>query len=389
MELMFIPKTGQNKTFENYRIQGSNTIIKGEINFENIVFYFIGRDKGIVESLLKIFSHGYSVDGIENAKVTLIHALNGEESDVPGVIFFDSHFSFNEIQDISRFLNANPLLSSIPLILDGTHLSEKEWRIHKKAKIVDEIVLIKETSDHHLLSKCRFLRKVKSIGNDFKKEAISQNQFIGKIHFRGVLKRMFDITIAILMLIFLCPVFILVVLAIRIESKGSVFYISKRAGKGYRIFNFIKFRTMKAGADSNIDEYLRLNQYEDCTITGPLFFKICNDPRVTKVGSFLRKTSLDELPQLFNVLRGDMSLVGNRPLPLYEAVTLTTDDCARRFMAPAGITGLWQIKKRGKENMSVKERINLDIDYANKYNFMYDLWIIANTPSALFQKENV
>ncbi len=179
---------------------------------------------------------------------------------------------------------------------------------------------------------------------------------------------MFDITVAMLMLIFLSPVFILVVLAIRIESKGSVFYISKRAGKGYRIFNFIKFRTMKTGADSNIDEYLRLNQYEDCSITGPLFFKISNDPRVTKVGSFLRKTSLDELPQLFNVLKGDMSLVGNRPLPLYEAVTLTTDDCARRFMAPAGITGLWQIKKRGKENMSVKERINLDIDYANKNN---------------------
>jgi lipopolysaccharide/colanic/teichoic acid biosynthesis glycosyltransferase len=84
-----------------------------------------------------------------------------------------------------------------------------------------------------------------------------------------------------------------------------------------------------------------------------------------------------------------MSLVGNRPLPLYEAATLTTDDCAKRFLAPAGMTGLWQIKKRGKKDMSVEERINLDIDYADKYNFLYDLWIMANTPSALFQKSSV
>jgi lipopolysaccharide/colanic/teichoic acid biosynthesis glycosyltransferase len=97
---------------------------------------------------------------------------------------------------------------------------------------------------------------------------------------------------------------------------------------------------------------------------------------------------LDELPQLLNVLVGDMSVVGNRPLPLYEAETLTTDEWAKRFMAPAGITGLWQIKKRGKEDMSAEERINLDINYADNYNFVYDLWIMAQTPSALIQKTN-
>jgi lipopolysaccharide/colanic/teichoic acid biosynthesis glycosyltransferase len=145
---------------------------------------------------------------------------------------------------------------------------------------------------------------------------------------------------------------------------------------------------MFAGADLRVQELSHLNQYTESEIKGPSFFKINNDPRVTRVGSFLRNSSLDELPQLVNVLLGDMSLVGNRPLPLYEAATLTTNQCAQRFLAPAGITGLWQIKKRGREDMSAEERINLDIDYANKYNFMYDLWIMANTPSALIQKSS-
>ncbi|MBS1659461.1 MAG: sugar transferase, partial [Bacteroidetes bacterium] len=162
----------------------------------------------------------------------------------------------------------------------------------------------------------------------------------------------------------------------------------RRAVRGYRIFNFSKFRTMHRDADKRVAEVHHLHQYTSES-KGPVFFKISNDPRITKVGGFLRNTSLDELPQLFNVFLGDMSLVGNRPLPLYEAATLTTDDYAARFLAPAGITGLWQVKKRGNRDMSVEERINLDIDYASKCNFTTDLWIIANTPTALFQKENV
>jgi lipopolysaccharide/colanic/teichoic acid biosynthesis glycosyltransferase len=146
---------------------------------------------------------------------------------------------------------------------------------------------------------------------------------------------------------------------------------------------------MVVDADKKMEEMTHLNQYNATEGGGPVFFKVSNDPRITKVGAFLRNTSLDELPQLINVLLADMSLVGNRPLPLYEAQTLTTDEWAARFMAPAGITGLWQIKKRGQDDMSVEERIGLDIDYANRNNFMYDLWIMANTPTALLQKSNV
>jgi lipopolysaccharide/colanic/teichoic acid biosynthesis glycosyltransferase len=141
-------------------------------------------------------------------------------------------------------------------------------------------------------------------------------------------------------------------------------------------------------ADKHFKELENLNQYRNNGQL-PAFFKIQDDPRVTKVGAFLRKTSLDELPQLFNVLKGDMSLVGNRPLPLYEASTLTTDEWAERFMAPAGITGLWQVSKRGKENMSNEERILLDIMYARTRSLKGDLKIMFQTPGALIQKTNV
>jgi lipopolysaccharide/colanic/teichoic acid biosynthesis glycosyltransferase len=145
---------------------------------------------------------------------------------------------------------------------------------------------------------------------------------------------------------------------------------------------------MEVNADKKIEALAHLNQYNSDT-KGPKFFKISNDPRITRFGKFLRNSSLDELPQLYNVLKGEMSLVGNRPLPLYEAATLTTNEFVERFMAPAGITGLWQIKKRGQAEMSIEERINLDISYARNSNLLYDLWIMANTPKAIFQKSNV
>jgi lipopolysaccharide/colanic/teichoic acid biosynthesis glycosyltransferase len=207
---------------------------------------------------------------------------------------------------------------------------------------------------------------------------------------RRIGQRTLDIVVSLLALLVLSPVLLLVAVAIKLDSRGPILYASPRAGRGYRIFRFFKFRTMIQDADKKIDQLKHLNQYDLGGGSGePTFFKIDKDPRVTRLGRFLRNTSMDELPQLFNVLLGDMSLVGNRPLPLYEACTLTADESAQRFLAPAGITGLWQIKKRGKPNMSVQERINLDIDYANQHSFFYDLRILLNTPKVLIQKADV
>ncbi|MEI6753161.1 MAG: sugar transferase [Paludibacter sp.] len=242
-----------------------------------------------------------------------------------------------------------------------------------------------------------------------------------------VWKRTFDIVISTIILLFLMPIFLVIVILIRLESKGKVYYTSPRVGSGYKVFGFIKFRSMYTNADKRVEELMKKNQYSKQTSEnedaaeedefvndGPLlisddgfvseskvqrkksekrenaFFKVANDPRITKVGRLLRNTSIDELPQLINVLKGDMSLVGNRPLPLYEAELLTTDQWAKRFLAPAGMTGLWQVTKRGGSNqMSADDRKQLDIEYAENFSFFYDIKILLKTIPAMLQHENV
>ncbi|MCC3155128.1 sugar transferase [Hymenobacter sp. BT770] len=241
-------------------------------------------------------------------------------------------------------------------------------------------------------------------------------------------KRLFDLALALGCLLCLLPVFAVVALLIKLESRGPVFYYSYRVGTGYRVFRFWKFRSMRQDADQLLPDMKGQNQYQatgpapaepnTCACGGggcqaplidksgqvvcekhyralqktngaPAFIKIANDPRVTRVGAFMRNTSIDELPQLFNVLWGDMSIVGNRPLPLYEAEKLTTDQFAARFLAPAGITGLWQVSKRGRAGMSEDERKALDLEYARSHSLKGDLLILLKTIPALIQQENV
>ena len=197
-------------------------------------------------------------------------------------------------------------------------------------------------------------------------------------------KRAIDVVGASCVLALASPVLLATAVLIRLESPGPVIYRSKRSGTGYNVFDFWKFRSMYSDADKRLNEIQHLNQYSDTT-----FVKVKNDPRVTRVGRFIRKFSIDELPQLFNVLRGEMSLVGNRPLPLYEAEQLTKEDATYRFLAPAGLTGLWQVTKRGGNEMSADERIGLDVTYAQNHSFWYDLRILLKTPFAIIQKENV
>lgn len=241
-------------------------------------------------------------------------------------------------------------------------------------------------------------------------------------------KRLFDIGLSLFILILITPLLLIVAILIKLDSKGPIFYSSKRVGTGFKIFDMYKFRTMRTGADKLLASMASQNMYNTAPIEQPaddrcdqcrmadmecqrplfmdnkqvcetlyqreqqakaMFSKFKEDPRITRLGKVLRNTSIDELPQLFNILKGDMSFVGNRPLPLYEAEKLTATGYARRFAAPAGLTGLWQVTKRGKTKVSDQERIQLDVLYAKKYSFKTDMIILLKTLKAVWQKENV
>lgn len=215
---------------------------------------------------------------------------------------------------------------------------------------------------------------------------LSAIDFTYKIPFS---KRLFDILTSGFALLFLSPLLLLVGVIVALESKGPVIFKSKRVGTGYRIFDFYKFRSMRQGASEELKKLSDLNQYDKSESGDTTFVKLKNDPRITKFGSFIRKYSIDELPQLANVLLGDMSLVGNRPLPLYEAEMLTSNEWTMRFLGPAGLTGLWQVSRRGKADMSERERKKLDNFYAQNHSFWLDVKILLKTLPAVVQKEQV
>lgn len=288
-----------------------------------------------------------------------------------------------------KFFDEHAVLRTIPFFMYAANPTPALKTNVREQGFIDEII----TGDclrQHLDEKISFVTRFKQLSLYKTQEIKSRmpDTVIRRRNRQHIGKRLVDILLAGTALLLLSPLLLLIALLIRMESPGPVIYAARRAGRNYRIFPFYKFRTMVQHADRQLDQLKHLNQY-DARKGGAVFYKLPNDPRITRLGAFLRNTSLDELPQLFNVLTGDMSIVGNRPLPLYEAATLTTDEWAQRFLAPAGITGLWQVSKRGKKHMSAEERIGLDIRYADRCSFTMDMWIMINTPLALVQKQNV
>jgi lipopolysaccharide/colanic/teichoic acid biosynthesis glycosyltransferase len=310
------------------------------------------------------------------------------KNDLPAAIV--CHYTKGVESDLQEYWTSSgsfPPLALIPFFILASKPMEDAYKFRSRFRFVDDIITSNSWS--HLEAKITTINKFKKISNfpSYQHKEVVHRRYTR--HFSSdFLKRFLDLIIAPTILLVLSPVLLLIALMIRLESKGPIFYAATRAGRNYKVFKFYKFRTMVPDADKKLNELQHLNMYEDKK-DGPVFFKVSNDPRITRFGKFLRNSSLDELPQLLNVIKGDMSLVGNRPLPLYEATTLTTDHYAERFLAPAGITGLWQVKKRGKKEMSVEERIELDISYAHQRSFRYDIWLILNTPKALVQKDDV
>ena len=359
------------------------------------------------------------------------------------ILFFEQNVRNEDITAITYIRKKN---KNIYIILLTHELTKEDRAVYQKCGINDTISIGASVTE--LNRKIQFISDRE--GMLFDEQAAKHKILKFKI---PIWKRLFDIFFSALGIIILSPVFIITAIAIRLESKGPVLFKSKRVGTNYTVFDFLKFRSMYVDAEDRLKEVAKEagNQYAEnrsngeeednqkAVITAPLgdeaemmmmdmgmesdmmisddevmlvgddfvvaesdfnrekeeeinnaFVKIENDPRVTKVGKFIRKYSIDELPQLFNILKGDMSIVGNRPLPLYEAEKLTADTSIDRFMAPAGLTGLWQVEERGKGGlMSAEERKQLDITYGQTYNFALDMKIIFRTLTAFIQKENV
>jgi exopolysaccharide biosynthesis polyprenyl glycosylphosphotransferase len=192
-----------------------------------------------------------------------------------------------------------------------------------------------------------------------------------------VLKRVLDVAGALAGLILFAPLFAAIALLVKLDPPGSVLFRQQRVGRGGRLFEILKFRTMVTGADAQLDRLRDLSVYRD-----PRLFKVLRDPRVTRVGRWLRRTSLDELPQLWNVLRGDMSLVGPRPA-LPAEVALYEKHHYARFDAKPGLTGPWQVSGRN-EITDFNEVVLLETRYIHDWSIVSDLVILLRTIPAVF-----
>jgi exopolysaccharide biosynthesis polyprenyl glycosylphosphotransferase len=193
----------------------------------------------------------------------------------------------------------------------------------------------------------------------------------------AVVKRAVDIIFSAVLIVLLSPLFVLTALLIKLTAPGPVLFVQKRLGLNKRRFGICKFRTMGVDAEGRMKEIEHLNE-----VSGPVF-KIKNDPRVTPIGRFLRKTSIDELPQLLNVLKGDMSLVGPRPLPIRDYQGFNEDWQRRRFSVRPGITCLWQIG--GRSSISFEKWMELDLQYIDKWSLWLDFQIMAKTIPAVLK----
>nr|WP_232079096.1 sugar transferase [Mycobacterium florentinum] len=201
---------------------------------------------------------------------------------------------------------------------------------------------------------------------------VEKPQYEGTQRFQ---KQAFDFCFALAALIATAPVLIVAAIAVKLTSRGPVFYPSERIGIDGNPFTMLKFRTMTDGADKQIEHLLAHNES-----TGGMLFKIRNDPRVTPVGRLLRRFSIDELPQFINVIKGDMSVVGPRP-PLRREVENYDGDVARRLLVKPGVSGLWQVS--GRSDLSWEQSVRLDLSYVDNWSMAGDLMIIAKTVKAV------
>lgn len=219
---------------------------------------------------------------------------------------------------------------------------------------------------------------------DFEDVAVCTNQLDLECQIKHVpIKRMFDVIFSLTVLITLAPLFLLLMLLIRLFSRGPSIYSHERIGRGGKPFHCYKFRTMYSDADARLKELLKTDSALQKEWNASR--KLKNDPRITPIGNWLRKTSLDELPQFWNVLKGDLSVVGPRPVVQEEVLLYLGTKASKILSVRPGLTGLWQVS--GRSDTSYSRRIQLDEEYIDTHSFFLDIKLILKTiPSMILSK---
>ena len=271
-----------------------------------------------------------------------------------------------DVKDLSRII-ANDVIDEVFVALP---IKSQYSRIEKTITLLEEQgIMVHLFTDHfpHRLAR--------SHPSEFEGAPLLSLHSAPPITWRTEIKRMLDIAVAGSLLLLLSPLLAIVAIAIKLDSKGPIFFIQNRVGFNKRRFRMIKFRTMCIDAEARMQELEHLNEK-----TGPIF-KITNDPRITRIGKWLRKTSIDELPQLINVLLGDMSIVGPRPLSVRDAVRMELAWQKRRFSVKPGLTCLWQVS--GRSNLSFEQWMELDLEYIDRWSLGLDGIILLRTIPAI------
>jgi exopolysaccharide biosynthesis polyprenyl glycosylphosphotransferase len=268
-------------------------------------------------------------------------------------------------------------------------------RVFLRENVVDEVVMalpmrschahasqVAEICEEHgiplrLTSNLFDLKTARSRSEDFEGDSVVTHYTGTPDGWPMVVKRIFDFVVSLVLIILLAPALLIAAILVKLTSPGPVLFFQKRLGLNKRRFSICKFRTMVSDAEKRMSEIEHLNE-----VSGPVF-KIKNDPRITPLGKFLRKTSIDELPQLFNVLKGDMSLVGPRPLPVRDYEGFNEDWQRRRFSVRPGITCLWQVG--GRSSIAFEKWMALDLEYIDRWSLWLDFQILLRTIPAILK----
>ena len=311
-------------------------------------FFYIGKQTHHSAKLKNAFEFGFTSVSTDDALFALKRLLKKQDAvTIPNMIIAEAAQGTEHLIELHKFIYAHKVMADVPFIVEVSGLKQEELTRFKKYEFIDELIVLNDLSTDELQRKVNFLTQMKQKRLQQPEACKVETAFRTYPTVRALLKRGLDIAISSTLLLGLGPVMLLIALVAKYDTGGPVMFTTLRTGRGYRIFHLYKFNTLIQDAA-----------------------KMKNGAPVSRFGLFLRKTSLDELPQLLNVLMGDLSLTGQRALPLYEASQLTTNVNANYFLAVAGIS--WHAQKNREAVLAIDTPFEPGAD---KSDLLYDIWL--------------